>query len=105
MSKKNRQAVRDSLASALEPPRKPVQKSALDSLLNEYDDGQPIRGTNSSSLTNTDRLPESSSLPNISSLPTITTQIDPGSDLIRQDQPDQGNRLPEISSLPNNEQA
>src|ERR1051326_3540224 len=42
MSKKDRQAVRENLANALEPPRRPPQKQNLDKLFEEFDDGKPL---------------------------------------------------------------
>ena len=50
MAKKDRKLMQELLSKALEPPRKPMSKERLDSLLEDYDDGQPLSKTITSDL-------------------------------------------------------
>ncbi|MFY9222317.1 MAG: replication protein [Blastocatellia bacterium] len=104
MAKKDRKLMQELLSKALEPPRKPMAKERLDSLLEDYDDGQPFSKTITPDLNpdqfdldqKFDQKNQSVSLDSVASLAKSATQAMPVSSL------DSQTSLDSMTNLTNN---
>ncbi|MFY9226967.1 MAG: replication protein [Blastocatellia bacterium] len=104
MAKKDRKLMQELLSKALEPPRKPMAKERLDSLLEDYDDGQPFSKTIvpdlspdlKSDRSDLDQKNQPISLDSVSSLAKSATQAMPVASL------DTQTSLDHLTKLPNN---